>query len=122
MTHRMSRKYWTIVASLALAAGSALADDGKAQGPSELDMEVIDVVEKFEPAPISKHDYFRQSAKGVETALNNELDRMLTASVNTSFEWLNDRLEARGEARMAAADDMDRLITVASATPAGAAM
>ena len=119
MTLRTSRSFWTVVAALALGTGSAVAaDDGNAGGPGELGMEVVEVIEKYEPTPITKDDYFRQVALSVHTALDNELDRMLAASVNSTFQSLSDKFESRGEVRVADADEMDRLITVAAATPA----
>ncbi len=113
-----TRRYPTAIASLALAVGWATADAAEHPGAGAPEMEVVAVVEKFEPAPINKHDYFLQAAESVDSALTEDLDRMLSAAVMTTYQVLSEKFQSSGKMRVAAAGNtgaIDGPVTGASA-------
>ncbi len=96
---------FTTVAILALAAGSAAAVEGSTAG--QRTMELVEVVEKSRPAPISQDDYFASVAADLNATLNEERRRTLVASVETTYQLLAAELELSSGTRVAVNDAGD---------------
>jgi len=87
---------------LALAAGSAAAAD--AHDSRHLEMEVVEVVEKFRPAPVSGEDYFGSLSAELSAAVSDALQTRLTASAMVGYQLLSAELELSQGTRVAADD------------------
>ncbi|MDH3420434.1 MAG: hypothetical protein OEM78_13265 [Gammaproteobacteria bacterium] len=99
-------KHWATLTILALAAGSAAAAD--TQESRHLEMEVVEVVEKFVPAPVRTDDYFLTLAADLSATLGEELRQDLAASVMTAYQLLSAELGLRSGSRVAAIDTQRR--------------
>lgn len=95
-------KHWATLTILALAAGSAAAAD--AEESRRLEMEVVEVVEKFVPTPVGKDDYFLPLTADLTAALDEALRKNLAASVMTGYQLLSAELELSNGTRVAASD------------------
>ncbi len=84
-------QYWTTLAILALAAGSAAAADE--QNSRDLEMEVVEVVERAAPAPVSQGDYFSALGAEVSAELAQELRANVAESAASSYQMLAAELE-----------------------------
>ncbi len=105
---------WITLAILALAAGPIAAADAEQSG--HLEMEVVEVVEKSMPAPVSKDDYFAPLAAELSASVGEELRRNLEVSAMTGYQLLAAELELRNGTRVVA-NDTDG--TVSSQTQEG---
>lgn len=98
-------KLGATLAILALAAGSAAAADG--QQSRHPGIEVVEVVEKFRPAPVSEDDYFRPLAAELSAAVSEALSNSLAASAMVGYQLLSAELELSHGTRVAADDTRD---------------
>ena len=103
MIRPISGQYWTTLAILTLAAGSAAAAEDE-QDSRHLEMEVVEVVERAAPAPVSKDDYFSGLAAKVNADLVEDLRANLTASALTSYQMLAAELALNNGTRVVAND------------------
>jgi hypothetical protein len=67
-------------------------------------MEVVEVVEKFVPAPVGQDEYFLPLAADLTATLGEELRKNLTASAMTGYQLLSAELELGNGTRVAAND------------------
>lgn len=105
---------WIPLAILALAAGPVAAAD--VEQSRQLEMEVVEVVEKSMPALVSKDDYFAPLAADLNDSLGEELRRNLEVSAMTGYQLLAAELELSNGTRVVA-NDTD--VTDSSDTEAG---
>ena len=95
-------RHWITLAILALAAGPVAAAD--AEQSRHLEMEIVEVVEKSMPAPVSKDDYFAPLAADLSASLGEELRRNLEVSAMTGYQLLAAELELSNGTRVVAND------------------
>lgn len=102
MSRSNDPRHWATLTILALAAGSAAAAEG--QNPGHAAIEVVEVVEKSRPAPVSTDDYFAPLVADLKATLGEELRRNVAISAMTGYQLLAAELELSNGTRVAADD------------------
>lgn len=102
MNTAIGRTLGATLALVALAAGSAAAADG--QQSRQLEMEVVEVVEKFRPAPVNGDEYFSPLAAELSAAVSEAVQTRLAASAMVGYQLLSAELELNQGTRVAADD------------------